>query len=314
MSRNSPATVGATPAEPTGPTAGPSSPAGQAGVQTPRPSSSAGQAGVQTPGPSSSAGQAGVQTPGPSTPPGRIGTRIARATARRVLSQLGHDPRTVGMLVLVPLLLIGLLSAMFSGPAFDRVALIMAGVFPFTILFLITSIAMLRERRTGTLERLLTTPTRPVDLIGGYGLAFSVAAAVQALVVVAALYLVFGVRTAAGPAAVMGIAVLTALLGVGLGLCCSAFARTEFQAVQMLPVVVIPQLLLCGLFVSRSEMAGWLRAVANVLPMSHAVDLLQRAASTAAVTGAFWRDLAVVAGCVILALGAAAATMRRQTK
>lgn len=247
-------------------------------------------------------------------PPGRIGSRIVRATARRVLSQLGHDPRTVAMLVAVPLLLIGLLSAMFAGPAFDRVALIMAGVFPFTIMFLITSIAMLRERTSGTLERLLTTPTRPVDLIGGYGLAFSVAAAVQALVVVAALYLVFGVRTAAGPVTVMGIAVLTALLGVGLGLCCSAFARTEFQAVQMLPVVVIPQLLLCGLFVARAEMADWLRVVSDVLPMSYAVQLLQRAGTTAAITGVFWRDLAVLAGCVILALGAAAATMRRQTR
>ena len=265
-------------------------------------------------GPAAPTGPGSIPGRPPTAAPTRIGTRIARATARRVLSQLGHDPRTVAMLFAVPLLLTALLAAMFSGPAFDRVALIMAGVFPFTIMFLITSIAMLRERTSGTLERLMTTRARPVDLIGGYAVAFSGAAAAQALILVAALYTVFGVQTAASPGLVMAVAVLTALLGVGLGLCCSAFARTEFQAVQMLPVVVIPQLLLCGLFVARAEMTDWLHAISNVLPMSYAVELLARAGSTAQMSDVLWRDLAVVSGCVILALAAAAATMRRQTR
>lgn len=245
-----------------------------------------------------------------------VGLRITLATAHRVLGQLRHDHRTIGMVIAVPLLLITLLYFMFAGrhTVFDHVALIMVGIFPFTIMFLITSIAMLRERTSGTLERLMTTPTRPVDLLAGYGLAFSAVAAVQALVMVSAIYWLFGVDTAARAGVVVGIAVLTAMLGVGLGLLCSAFARTEFQAVQMLPVVVIPQILLCGLFVPRAEMHVWLTGISDVLPLSYAVDALQLAGTSTVVTGRLWRDLAVIAGCVILALGLAAATMRRQTK
>lgn len=247
---------------------------------------------------------------------GRVGARILLATSRRVLGQLRHDHRTIGMLVAVPLLLITLLYFMFSGEraTFDHVALVMVGIFPFTIMFLITSIAMLRERTSGTLERLMTTPARPVDLLGGYALAFGAAAAGQSLIVVGATYWLFGVHTAAGAGVVVGIAVLTALLGVGLGLLCSAFARTEFQAVQMLPVVVIPQILLCGLFIPRDSMKGWLTGISDVLPLSYAVDAMQQAGTYAEMTGRLWRDLVVIAACVILALGLAAATMRRQTK
>jgi ABC-2 type transport system permease protein len=240
--------------------------------------------------------------------------RVVGATTARVLTQLRHDPRTIGLLLGVPLVLIALLRAMFPRPQFDAVALLMIGIFPFVIMFLVTGIAMLRERSSGTLERLMTTPARPVQLLAGYGLAFGLAAAAQSLLVVAVLYWVFGSRPPGGPGAVIAVAVLTALLGVGLGLASSAFARTEFQAVQMLPVVVIPQILLCGLFVDRSAMAGWLRVLSDVLPLSYAVQALQRVAGSAAADAVYWRDIGILAGCVILAVVAAAATMRRRTR
>lgn len=241
---------------------------------------------------------------------------VLSATCGRVLRQLRNDHRTVAMLLVVPLVLITLLYYMFSGQRqiFDRVAMIMVGMFPFVIMFLVTSIAMLRERRSGTLERLMAGPARPVDLIGGYALAFGLAAAVQGLIVSGALYWPFGVRPAAGIGPVIAIAVLTALVGVGLGLLCSAFARTEFQAVQMLPVVVIPQILLCGLFVARADMVGWLRVISDVLPLSYGVQAMQEAAGRATPSGLLWRDLAILAGFMVLALGAATATMRRQTR
>ncbi|GAA2467141.1 ABC transporter permease [Winogradskya humida] len=228
---------------------------------------------------------------------------ITLATAARILRQLRHDRRTVGLLIVVPAALLALLYFMYDGaPAFDRVALVMLGVFPFVIMFLVTSIAMLRERTSGTLERLLTTPLRKLDLLFGYGLAFGLAGAVQALVAVAAAHWLFGLETPAGSVLV---AVVDAVLGMALGLLCSAFARTEFQAVQFIPVVVAPQLFLCGLFVPRDEMAGWLQAVSDVLPLTYAVKAL--AAATV------WRDLAVVAGAAVLALILAAATLRRRT-
>jgi ABC-2 type transport system permease protein len=244
-----------------------------------------------------------------------MNTRILGASVARILQQLRHDPRTIGMLMVVPVLLMGLIYAMFdgTGPVLDNVMLIMLGLFPFVIMFLITSIAMLRERTSGTLERLMTTRTGKGDLLFGYGIAFGVAAAVQACIAAACAYLLYGMTTAGSSSLVVLVAVLTALLGVGLGLLCSAFARTEFQAVQLLPIVVIPQALLCGLFVPRDEMAGWLQAISDVLPLSYAVEALQQVGANAEPTSTFWVDLMVVAGCVILGLTLAAATLRRRT-
>jgi ABC-2 type transport system permease protein len=200
-----------------------------------------------------------------------------------------------------------------AGPTFDRIALVMLGVFPFVIMFLVTSIAMLRERTTGTLERLLTTPLGKLDLLFGYGLAFGLAAAVQAAVAVAAAVWLLGLTTAGNTGLLVLIAVVDAVLGVALGLFCSAFARTEFQAVQFLPVVVVPQLLLCGLFVPRAQMAGWLQAAGDVMPLSYAVDALAQVGRNADPTATMWRDLAIVAGAAVIALVLAAATLRRRT-
>jgi ABC-2 type transport system permease protein len=196
---------------------------------------------------------------------------------------------------------------------FDRAGLIMLGIFPFVVMFLITSIAMLRERTSGTLERLLTTPLGRLDLLLGYGLAFGVAAALQALVTVGIAVTVYDLDVAGSLWLVGLIAVLDALLGVALGLLASAFARSEFQAVQFMPVVVLPQFLLCGLLVPRDLMPDWLHAISNVLPLTYAVEALQEVGRSVAETGTMWRDVGIVAGCVVLALALAAATLRRRT-
>ncbi|GGK70978.1 ABC transporter permease [Mangrovihabitans endophyticus] len=244
-----------------------------------------------------------------------MSVRITLATAGRILRQLRHDRRTVALLLVVPAALLSLLYFMYdnAGPTFDRIALIMLGVFPFVIMFLVTSIAMLRERTTGTLERLLTTPLAKLDLLFGYGLAFSLAAAVQASVAVGAAYWLLGLSTNGGAGIVVVIAVVNAVLGVALGLFCSAFAHTEFQAVQFLPVVVVPQLLLCGLFVPRGQMSGWLQGVSDALPLSYAVEALMQVGAHPNPTMTMWRDLLVVAGAAVLALVMAAATLRRRT-
>jgi ABC-2 type transport system permease protein len=240
---------------------------------------------------------------------------ITLATTGRILRQLRHDRRTVAMLVVVPAALLALLYFMYDGQGrtFDRIALIMLGVFPFVIMFLVTSIAMLRERTTGTLERLLTTPLGKLDLLFGYGLAFGLAAAVQGAVASGAAYWLLGLDTIGSPWLVVLIAVVDAVLGVALGLLCSAFARTEFQAVQFLPVVVVPQILLCGLFVPRGQMAGWLDGISSALPLTYAVDALIEVGRFVDATTTMWRDLAVVAGAAVVALVLAAATLRRRT-
>jgi ABC-2 type transport system permease protein len=241
--------------------------------------------------------------------------KILASTVRRVLNQLRHDHRTVGLLVVVPPLLLTLLYYMYEDNPliFQRITLTMLGIFPFIIMFLITSIAMLRERTTGTLERLLTTPMGKVDLLFGYGIAFGLAAAIQASIACGVAYLFLGLETQGSVGLVILIAIANAVLGMALGLLASAFARTEFQAVQFMPLIVAPQLLLCGLFVARENMAGWLQAISDVLPMTYSVEALSEVGRFAEPTTTLWKDLGIVAGCIVLALVLAAATLRRRT-
>ena len=235
------------------------------------------------------------------------------ATARRVALQLRHDPRTVVLLLAVPALLLVLLRYVFDSPTvFAQIAPALLGVFPLTLMFLVTSITTLRERTSGTLERLMTTPMAKLDLLVGYAVAFGVVALVQ--VVIAVLTSVaLGLDVGGTIGWLMLVAAADALLGVALGLLASAFARTEFQAIQFMPVIVLPQLLLCGLFQPRSQMATVLEWASNVMPLSYAVQALQRVAHDGRVGTVYTRDLVVVLGCAVVGLALAAATLRRQT-
>src|SRR3712207_2164116 len=246
---------------------------------------------------------------------------MTAATGARVLRQLRHDPRTIAMMLLVPSLLLGLLYLLWDDlptppgqtSTFDRIGLTMLGIFPFVVMFLVTSIAMLRERTSGTLERLLTTPLSRLDLLLGYGTAFGLAAAVQALVTVTVATTLYDLSLAGPLWAVVLIAVVDAVLGVALGLLASAFARSEFQAVQFMPVVVLPQFFLCGLLVPREQMAGWLQGISDVLPLTYAVAALQEVGRSPEPTGTMWADVGSVAGAALLALALAAATLRRRS-
>jgi ABC-2 type transport system permease protein len=250
-----------------------------------------------------------------------LSPRLTGATAGRVLRQLRHDHRTIAMMLVLPSALLGLLYLLWKDvptlpgipSIFDRVGLTMLGIFPFVVMFLVTSIAMLRERTSGTLERLLTTPLARLDLLLGYGLAFGLMAALQALVTVTVATTVYDLDVAGSVWLVVLIAVADALLGVALGLLASAFARSEFQAVQFMPLIVLPQFFLCGLLVPVDQMAGWLQAISDVLPLTYAVEALQEVGASAAATGTLWFDVAIVAGAALVALALAAATLRRRT-
>jgi len=173
---------------------------------------------------------------------------------------------------------------------------------------------MLRERTSGTLERLLTTPIHKADLLFGYALAFSIMAALQSLVATAVAYWIFDLDIKGSPGFVVLIAVINAVLGVALGLLCSAFARTEFQAVQFMPVVVVPQILLCGLFVARDDMNEVLEAISGFLPLTFSVDALQEIAGNADATSVMWQDALIMGGIVVGILVLASLTLRRQTR
>jgi ABC-2 type transport system permease protein len=240
---------------------------------------------------------------------------ITWATAVRVLTQLRRDPRTIAMLLVVPPALMTLLKYVFDDDpaAFQRIGGPLVGLFPFITMFLVTSITMLRERTTGTLERLMTMPLGKIDLLFGYGIAFGVVAIVQALITSLVAFGPLNLDVAGSPALVGALAIANALLGMSLGLFVSAFATTEFQAVQFMPAFVLPQLLLCGLFVARDKMAPLLEAVSYALPLTYAFDALDRVTSDGSLGGRGTVDLLVVAATTVAALALGAATLRRRS-
>jgi ABC-2 type transport system permease protein len=243
-----------------------------------------------------------------------MSVRITLATAARVLRQLRRDHRTLALVVVVPPVLLTLLKYVFYGQehTFERIGPPLVGIFPFIIMFLITSIAMLRERTTGTLERLMSLPLAKLDLLLGYGLAFALVAAVQASVTAAVAFGALGLD-AAGPIwLVLVLAVANAVLGMSLGLFLSAFAKTEFQAVQFMPAFVLPQFLLAGLLVPRDQMARALEIASDFLPLTYAYDALARATADD-LGGRLALDAAVVLGFIVGALVLGATTLRRRT-
>lgn len=244
------------------------------------------------------------------------------ATTLRVLRQLLADHRTLGLILGVPTALLVLLYFVYldvptppGGEAlFPRIALSMLGILPMLVMFLVTSVSMQRERTSGTLERLWTTRLHRADLLMGYATAFAVVALAQAVVLAVVAYVFLGVQTQGSAALVLLIAALDAVVGVALGLMTSAFARTEFQAVQFMPVVVGPQIFLCGLLVPRDQLPDVLRWVSDVLPMSYAVDALTTLREGADVTTGLVADLGILAAFGLGALVAAALTMPRTTR
>src|SRR4051794_15587719 len=221
--------------------------------------------------------------------------RIAAATTLRVLLQLRRDPRTVALLLVVPCVLVTLVKYVFYGqPAiFDRVGVPMLGIFPFVSMFLVTSIAMLRERTSGTLERLMTMPLAKIDVLAGYGGAFALMALLQGTVVSLVAFWLLDLHCEGSTALVLLLAVANAVLGMSLGLFVSAFAATEFQAVQFMPAIVLPQFLLCGLLASRDSMADLLYVISFVLPLTYAYDALERVAGGAGLGGRVGLDLLI---------------------
>ncbi len=242
-----------------------------------------------------------------------MSARATRATARRILAQLRGDPRTIALILVVPLVLLGLLKLLLADDAatFQRVGAPLLGIFPLIVMFLVTSVTMLRERTSGTLERLMTLPLGRGDLIAGYALAFAVVAAVQAIIAATFTVLVLGLDVQGSTAALVGIAILNAELGMAFGLGLSSFATSEFQAVQFMPAFILPQFLLCGLLVPRSAMSPALDTLAGILPMTYAYEALADVTSGDAAGAA--RAAAITFGFCLLALALGALTLRRRT-
>lgn len=244
------------------------------------------------------------------------------ATVARIVCQLKADPRTVGLILVVPVLLLTLLYFVFVDvpvaaghtPLFNTIGPIMLAVLPMLLMFIVTSVVMLRERTSGTLERVLTTPLSRWNLIASYGAVFGFLSVAQSLILAVLVLGPMGVELAGPWWGLIIVALLDGLFGVASGLLASAFARTEFQAVQFMPVFVAPQIFLCGLFVQNEHMPALLAKVADVLPMTWAVDVVRQTLESSSLSSDSWLRIGLLAGVILLALLLASATMRRSTK
>ncbi|KRE37453.1 antibiotic ABC transporter permease [Janibacter sp. Soil728] len=240
--------------------------------------------------------------------------RLTVVTAGRVLRQVLRDRRTLALMLVVPVVLMCLLAWIYAdGPLFERVGPTLLTVFPFVIMFVVTSVATLRERTSGTLERLLTTPMGKGDLVLGYALAFGLLAVVQGIVVTSISGWLLGLDTEASAVWLVLVVVASGVLGTSLGLLASAFAATEFQAVQLMPATVLPQFLLCGLLVPRDQLPRALELLSDVLPLSHVVDAATAVAQQVQPRGDLATPMLVIAGWIVVALVLGSLTLRRRT-
>lgn len=241
-------------------------------------------------------------------------SRLTLSTASRVLHQLRHDRRTLALIMLLPCLLLGIVAWMFSDTpmVIDQFGPLLLGVFPMLVMFLITSVATLRERQNGTLERLMTTPIGKADFVLGYALAFAVLATLQGLVLTGFAVWVCGMDARGDLWLIVAVAVLDAVLGCVLGLAASALATTEFQAVQMMPLFIFPQLLTGGLLMPRDQMPQVLEWLSRAFPLTYAIE-----AMTSLAAGEEWAGVRGAVGVIALFIVGAALlgvlTLRRRT-
>lgn len=236
------------------------------------------------------------------------------ATTGRVLTQIRHDPRTIGLLLVVPSLLIGLVAWIFTDTdVFADIGPAMIALFPFIVMFLVTSIATLRERRSGTLERLFSMPMGKGDFILGYALAFGLLAVFQTAIAVSFAVWVCGLEIQGSIWLLFAVAVADALLGTALGLLASAFARTEFQVVQFMPLLVFPQILLGGIFIPRDQLPEGLEIISDWLPLSYAIDALQAVAGDTESAEWIMARVLAIGAWIIGSIVLGSITLRRRT-
>ena len=236
------------------------------------------------------------------------------STAGRVLTQIRHDERTVGLLLVVPSLLIGLVAWIFTDTdVFQTIGPAMIALFPFIVMFLVTSISTLRERRSGTLERLFSMPLGKGDFILGYALAFGFLAIFQTAIAVSFAVFVCGLEIEGSIWLLFAVTVADALLGTALGLLASAFARTEFQVVQFMPLLVFPQILLGGIFLPTDQLPEGLEAISGWLPLTYAIEALTAVADDSEDAAWIASKLLVVIAWIVGSIVLGSITLRRRT-
>lgn len=248
--------------------------------------------------------------------------RRIRAVARRVVAQFRRDRRTIALLLVAPIVVLSLVGAIWGRhtiPGSDRTVLddlapALIAFFAFFFIFMLSAVAFLRERTSGTLERLLATPLRRGELVAGYLAGFSLFALLQALVILVFTVVVLRVQYRGSVATIFLVEAVLVIGAVSLGLAVSAFARNELQAVQFVPLILLPQVFLSGLLVPVEQLPDLLRPLAAVLPLTYANEALRSVMIDGATLGdaLVLRDLGLLAVFAVLTATAAVTSIRRE--
>ena len=167
---------------------------------------------------------------------------------------------------------------LYGGPDYtllDYLAPVLIAFFAFFFMFLLSAVSFLRERTSGTLERLMATPLRRSELVVGYLAGFSIFALIQALVIIAFTVFVLKVHYQGNLATIFLVEAVMVVGAVSLGLLVSAAARNELQAVQFVPIVLLPQVFLSGLLIPVAQLPDYLRPISAVLPLTYANEALK---------------------------------------
>ncbi|WP_167837411.1 ABC transporter permease [Halosimplex halophilum] len=235
--------------------------------------------------------------------------RGAVPVAGRILRTLRGDRRTLALVVAVPAFVVYLLSEVFPRP--EPVAPVILGVFVFFLTYLLTAVGFLRERTAGTLERVLVAPVARSGVVAGYVLGYGALAAVQSVVLLAAAVAFLDVTFANGVALFVAVELLGAFTALGVGVSLSLFAENEFQAVQFIPVVITPQVILGGTFLPVEELPVYLAWPARAMPITYLIRAMEYVVLDRRTPGEFHVAVAALVAFVALALAVSLAAIRR---
>jgi len=232
--------------------------------------------------------------------------------ANRIIHQLIRDRRTIALLVIVPLVIASLIGVSVPDKStLDYTAPAILAVLIFFFGFLLTGISFYRERSQGTLERLMASPVSRLDIVGGYLLGFLLFALVQTLILF--FYLIYVLKISYH-GELWQILVFQVLIGIGavcLGTFFSIFARNEFQMIQFIPLIIVPQMFLCGLLWPVSQMPEYLQWIAKFLPLTYGVDGIRALMLQGQNLLDIGKEVGVLAGYAVGLLILAAFTLRR---
>ncbi|MBI2836252.1 MAG: ABC transporter permease [Chloroflexi bacterium] len=239
-------------------------------------------------------------------------TDAVRIIAKRVITQIRRDRRTLAMILVVPVVVMTLIGLSFPDvKVLDYIAPALLGALAFFFGFLLTGISFLRERSQGTMERLTVSPVTRLDIVVGYLLGFFVFALVQTLIILLYTIYVFDITYHGQLWEILAFQVVVIIGAVNLGIFISSFARNEFQMVQFIPLVILPQMFLGGILWPVEQMPDYLRWFAHVLPLTYAVDGMREIMLNGKNLLDVWTNLAVLAGFAVLTSTLAAVTLRK---